>query len=82
MQTEWFMMMAMSYGANVRAAITARTTREIGEASILEMLERDPDAERVHLLISEAAPTGLRNWKPVAYARRSAPGRIIPPGEI
>lgn len=81
MQTEWFMLMAMGYAGTVRAGVTARLRQEEAEASILEMLQADPDAERVHLLRSQVSETGLRKWIPVSYARRSAPGRIIPPGE-
>lgn len=80
MQTEWFMLMAMGYSANVRLAITARLRHDEAEETIHDMLRHDPDAERAHILRSQVTENGIRKWVPVTTIRRTPDGALIPIG--
>ena len=80
MQTEWFMVMGIGYSGNVRGAVTARICEEQGIDALFDLLHRDPDAERSHLLRAKVSENGLRNWVPVKTIRRAASGAFIEQG--
>lgn len=82
MQTEWFMLMAMGYSANVRLGVTARVTQDEAVETIHDMLRHDPDAERAHVLRSKVTENGIRKWEPVITIRRARTGELIEQGPL